>query len=77
MDHRVNFPQVGEELIPQTLTVVGAADQPGNVNEFYNGGSDLFGLVNAGQSLQALISQRHHPHIGIHRTEWIALCRYV
>jgi len=71
VDDRIHFPDVGQELVPQSLPSAGALHQARDVDKLEGGGDDPLGLKHLGQTLQPLVGNVHHPHIGIDRAEGI------
>ena len=71
VDNGVHLPDVGQELVAQSLPLGGALDQPGDVHKLDDGGGHLVGLVHLGQLVQPLVRDGHHAHVGLNGAEGI------
>ena len=71
VSHGVHVPDVGEELVAQTLALGGAAHQTGDIHEFDNGGGVELGIVHLRQTVQTAVRHRHHAYVGIDGAEGI------
>src|SRR5690606_1381383 len=60
---------VGQELVAQALTLGGAGDQAGNVDELHGGGQHALGLDDLRQGIQARIRHRHDAAVGLDGAE--------
>ena len=71
VDDGIGLPDVGQELVAQTLSPAGALHQTGDVHELDDRRGGLFGLVEIGQPVQTVIGHSHHAHVGIDGTEGV------
>ena len=71
MDDRVNFADIGEELVAQPLPLGRAAHQAGNVDEAQLRFDDLGAAADPGDGLQPIVGHRHAALIGFDRAEGI------
>ena len=73
VDDGVHFPDVGQELVSQTLALGSAFHQTGNVHEFDAGVDDLLRVIHIVQDLQPFIRYLYHPNVGVDGAEGIIL----
>ena len=71
VQHSVHLPDVGKELVPQTLSLGGTPDKAGNVHEFNDSRRILLRMVHLGQLVQPLIGYGHHAYIGFYGAEGV------
>ena len=75
VDDGVGGPDVGEELIAQSLALGGALDQSGDVYEFDDGGSEFLGLMHVPEPGEPLVGDGDDSHIGVDGTKGIVVRR--
>ena len=71
VDDGVGLPDVGQELVAQTLALAGALHQAGDVHELDDRRGLLVRLVHLRQLVQPLVRHRHHAHVGVDGAERI------
>ena len=71
MRDRIDFADVGEELITETFALRRAAHQAGNVNERQSRRHDLYRLGELGKFIEPRIGNRHLAHVGLDGAERI------
>ena len=71
MHDGVAFPDVGQELVAQSLALAGALHQTGDVHKFDGGRGHFLGMIHLRQHVQPLVGHRHHAGVGFDGTERI------
>ena len=71
MGDGVDFADMGEELVAEPFAARGAADQPGDIDEFQLGRDDLLRLGQLGQQIEPRIRHGYPAGIGFDRAEGI------
>jgi hypothetical protein len=66
---RVRLPDVGEELVAESLSLAGAADDSRDVDERHDGRDDPLAVEDVGESLQPRIGEAHDPDVRLDRRE--------
>ncbi len=61
----VGLPHVGQKAIPEPLSLVGAANEAGDVHESDVGGDHPLGPQDAREGLEPRVGQEGHPHVGL------------
>src|SRR5690349_8214380 len=72
-DNRVDFANVTEKLISQTLAGARAFDQAGDIDKLDRRRRDFFRARNRGDLFQSRVRHGHHADIGVNRAERIIL----
>ena len=73
VDDGIGFPDVSQELVPQTFALRGARYQTRNINKFDNSWLNTLRLHDLGQSVQTRIRHFHNTHIRFNRAKRIVL----
>src|SRR3546814_15789626 len=71
MHDRIHFPDIGEELIAQTLSPGGTAHQSCNIDKGKLGFDDLRAATDLGNFIKSFIGHRPLAHIGFYGPERI------
>jgi len=71
LDDGVDFADMGQELVAESLTRAGALDQSGDVDEFENGRNEFLRFGNAGQHGQSLVGHGDDAAVGLDGAERI------
>ena len=69
MGNRINFSDIGEKLIAQSLALGRAAHKPGNINKAQTGRDALGGTGNIGEAVKAGIRHGDIADIRLNRAE--------
>ena len=69
----IHFPDMAEELVPESFTPAGAFHQAGDIHKLNRCGRDLLRMVHLRQYIQPVVRNHHNTGIGLNRTEWIIL----
>ena len=69
VDNGVHFPDIGQELVAESLALGSALDKTSYIDKFDNGRRHLFGMVHLAQKADPLIRHGNDPHIGIDGAE--------
>ena len=56
---------VGEELVPESLSLAGTLDEAGDVDELDRRGDDSRGVDHLGELLEALVRDVDDAHVGV------------
>ena len=67
----IHFPDVAQELVAQAFSFGSPFYQTGDIHEFNDCGSYLFGMVHISQKLQPFVRNRYDSHIGIYGAEGV------
>ena len=65
----VDFADMGQELVAQTLALACAADQTGDVYELYDSRGGFLRVIQIGQRLKTLIRYRYHADVRVDGAE--------
>ena len=71
MDDGIHFPNVGQKLVAEALSLGSAFYQTCNVNKFNNCRSHFLGMIKVTQKLQPFIWHCNNSHIGVYSAERI------
>jgi hypothetical protein len=67
----VGLADVGEELVPQSLTLRGPAHEPGDVDERHGGRHRLLGREHLGEHPQPRVREVHHTDVRVDGREGV------
>ena len=71
MHDRVHLADVGKELVAQPLPLGRAAHQPGDIDEFDDGGGVFVRVVHFGEHVEALVRHGDHADVRLDGAEGI------
>ena len=74
VQHRIDFADVGEELVSESFTEGGTADESGDVDKLKARRDDALRFDERGDALQSLVGHRHHADVRLNGGEGIVRC---
>jgi hypothetical protein len=72
--NRVALPDMGQELIAQPFTLVGALDQSCYIHELNSGWQDFFGLGYGSNLVKAAIRNLNHADVRVNSAKGVIGC---
>jgi hypothetical protein len=69
MGYGVHLPYMAKETVAEPFPFAGPLDQSGDINEFHACLNHLLGFYKFDQPVEAIVRNRHPPHVGVNRAE--------